>query len=508
MSRMKYVSLNFSASIINYLVLLVLKVIIRSTILETLGSQYLGIDGLFANILSVLGLAELGIGSAIIFNLYKPIAENDYSSIQKYMNFYKKAYQVIALVVTCIGLLLLPFLNVLIKDDLSFINEKLIFILYLLQSVSSYAFFAYKGSLLRAHQKEYIITIIGTIVNIVSNIIQIICLIIFRKFEIYVFITVISNIIQNICISKYSDKLYSVDILNDKNKILSNSEKKDIFKNCYSIFIYKINGVVVKVTDNIVLAKFIGLSTVGIYSNYTLIFSTFQNILIKLFGAMSASIGNLHTEGNVKHEKLVFRAINFFSSWISGTFSVWFICVVNNLISVLFGTSYLLGKFTVILIAIEIYMYGIMKPSDVFRTSMGLFQEAKYRPILCTVINLILSIWLVGSMGINGVIIGTILANTLTYVWLDPYIIYNKVFKTSVKEYYFTNLKYIFITLLACIISIKLVSYLNYLGVVALILKSLISLAITNLLYFLSYHKSDEFKYLLKLIYSFVSKKR
>lgn len=359
------------------------------------------------------------------------------------MAFYRKAYQIIGIITLLLGLSLMPFLSLLIKNNVSDININFIYVIYLLQSVSTYLLFAYKSSLIRAYQKEYVITVISTAVLFVSNISQILILLTFRNIELYIFIVVIFNLIQNLIVSYKSDKMFPWSTSKPEQK-LSKLEIRNILKNCYAIFIYKINGVVIKATDNLVLSKFIGLSIVGIYSNYILIYATFQMLISSIFNAMTASLGDLHAEGNIDYERQVFSYLNFIVFWISGLMSVGLFVTINDFIQIWLGPQYVLSQFFVFLLEIEIYIYGIMKTSGSFRTSMGLFQEAKYRPVLCILINLIISIGLVNKYGIYAVLIGTITANTMTYLWVDPTIIYRKVFQKSVKEYFFMQGKYLF----------------------------------------------------------------
>lgn len=375
--------------------------------------------------------------------MYKPIKNNDYEKIIIWMAFYRKAYQIIGIITLLLGLSLMPFLSLLIKNNVSDININFIYVIYLLQSVSTYLLFAYKSSLIRAYQKEYVITVISTAVLFVSNISQILILLTFRNIELYIFIVVIFNLIQNLIVSYKSDKMFPWSTSKPEQK-LSKLEIRNILKNCYAIFIYKINGVVIKATDNLVLSKFIGLSIVGIYSNYILIYATFQMLISSIFNAMTASLGDLHAEGNIDYERQVFSYLNFIVFWISGLMSVGLFVTINDFIQIWLGPQYVLSQFFVFLLEIEIYIYGIMKTSGSFRTSMGLFQEAKYRPVLCILINLIISIGLVNKYGIYAVLIGTITANTMTYLWVDPTIIYRKVFQKSVKEYFFMQGKYLF----------------------------------------------------------------
>jgi len=312
MSRTSNSIRNMTVSIAGQMLTVIFQFITRTVFINALGTQYLGITGLFTNIISMLSLTELGVGTAIIYKLYKPIEQNDEHRIYLLMKFYKAVYKIIGIAILVIGLIILPFLKSIIKDDISFVNIYFIFLLYLLQSVASYLFFAYKSALIHANQKEFITTGIGYVFVLISNILQIIALSIFKNFTLYVTISIFTTVAMNMVISIICDRMYP--FINKKsNDTIDKSEIKQIFKDCYALLIYKANAVVLNATDNMVLSTFVGLSIVGIYSNYLMIFTFINTILTKIFSAITAGLGNLHASGDKEHEYEVFKNINFIS---------------------------------------------------------------------------------------------------------------------------------------------------------------------------------------------------
>ena len=283
---------------------MVLSFVTRTVLIKTLGIEYAGINGLISSIISMLSLTELGIGTAIIYNLYQPLAVQDEEKVRILMKFYKTAYRVISLVITVAGIAVMPFLPVIIKDDISFVNIYLVFGFYLLQTVSSYMLFAYKSGLLKADQKEYIISQIGYAFTIVTNIVQILILIIFKDYIWYIAAVVIFNLLKNIVVSIKVDQLYPYT-MKKENKKLSKDERKETYKNCFAIFIYKINAVIVNATGNVILSKFIGIVIVGLYSNYKLVMTSIKNIINIGFQSITSSLGNLHVDGDKEHEFLI-----------------------------------------------------------------------------------------------------------------------------------------------------------------------------------------------------------
>lgn len=498
MSRLKNSYKNLIASGVSQLIGILLKFVTRTIFIQILGPKYLGINGLFTNILSMLSLAELGVGAAITFNLYKPVAEKNIQQIVMLMRFYRNAYRVIGLFIAAVGLALIPFLPLIIKDDISFIPVTLIFILYLLQSVTSYLFFAYKSAIIKVNQKEYIITYIASVFSIIANLVQILLLLLFNNFQLYVITLVVFGILQNLFIAHKAGKLYPY-INEQQTAILPKDERRQIRNNCFAISIYKFNTVIQNATDNIVLSTFIGLEIVGKYSNYLLIVTTIKNILNKFYTAIRASVGDLHAQGDTEHEHLIFRVVGFFTICVFGFASVATYAFANEFIAIWIGSEYVFSQYFTSLLAFEIYLFGLQKNLATFRTSMGLFQQAKYRPLFGSIINIVLSVILVQRIGIYGVLIGTIVASLTTYMWFDPLIIYRNVFRKSVRGYYAQNIKY-FCAIVLSAIGSRFISKLLLESGLAYVLSSLcISLVITGTIIFVFFGRSEEFKYLMKL---------
>ena len=268
----------------------------RSSKVNTLGKSYLGINGLFSDILTMLSLTELGFDTAINFKLYKPLADKDTKRIRILMKFYKQTYRVVGIVILILGLLLIPTLPYLIRDydslEILGINATVIFVLYILRTVSSYLFFAYRSAVVKADQKKYILDLAEFIVTIIENLVQITILIYIRDFVIYTAVLIFFSILRNLINSVIAKKLYP-DVFIPENENLSKEEVLGMIKDCGALFVYRVNNVVAKATDNTVISAFIGLSSVGLYSNYLLFYTTINGLLDKIYTAIKASMGNL-----------------------------------------------------------------------------------------------------------------------------------------------------------------------------------------------------------------------
>lgn len=450
-SRTTNTIFNFTSSIGGQLITIIMQFVVRTVFVHTLGSSYLGINGLFSNILQMLSLAELGVGSAIIFKLYEPISTGNQHRISVLMKFYRTVYTVIGIVVGIIGVCLIPFLPLLVKDydrlEALHINAIFIFLLYLMQSVSSYLFFAYKSAIVKANQKEYLLNFIKYASTILSGVIQIILLYAFRNFELYVSVLVLAVILENFAYAFLADRMYPY--INDKStEKLDSAEVREVFKDCGALFLYKLNGVVLKATDNIVLSAFIGLDIVGLYANYYIFYTTVNTLFNKIFGSVSHSLGNLHTTNDVKHEYEVFRSVNLITAILGGTAGVGIFVVSNEFIDAWIGKEWLIPQPFSMLMGLEIYTLAVRIALSKYRTTMGLFQQAKYRPLFGMIINIVVSILLVNFWGICGVLVGTLAADWLTFMWFDPIIIHKHGFKEAfpVKGYFLKFTKYTLIT--------------------------------------------------------------
>lgn len=436
---------NFVTSIVGQFLTIILQFVVRTAFINTLGKEYLGISGLFSNILQMLSLAELGVGSAILFKLYDPLAKGDKKRITLLLKFYKKIYQIIGLVITVGGLCLIPFLRYIVSDYDTLeplgINAVLIYILYLLKTVVSYFFFAYKSAIVKADQKEYKLNIILYLITLLTSILQILVLYLFGSFELYVGVLIIGVLLQNYLNARLAQKLYPY--IDDKyDEKIDKKELKDVFKDCKALLIYRINGVVLKATDNIIISIYLGLGTVGMYSNYYILYSTIDTIFGRVFESVLHSLGNLHTTKDTKHEYNIFKTVNFVAVLFGAVAGIGIACVSNELIQVWLGKDWILAQPFSILMGIEIYGLASRAYLSKYRSAMGLFQQAKYRPLFGMIINLAVSLLLVKKLGINGVLLGTIVADWLTIMWYDPYIIHKHGLenKFSIKKYYLKNL--------------------------------------------------------------------
>lgn len=446
-SRTLYSILNTVTSVVGQFLKLILQFVTRTVFIYTLGKAYLGINGLFSDILSMLSLTELGFDTAINFQLYKPLAEKDDKRVRILMKFYKQAYRVIGFVILGLGICLIPTLPFLIRDYDSLaslgINATLIFLLYLMQNVSTYLFFAYRSAVVKADQKKYLLDIADYAVTLAGNIAQILILIFLRDFVIYTAVLIVFFILKNLVEATIATHYYP-QFFTKEEESLSREEVRGLFKDCGALFVYKVNGVVLKATDNIVLSTFMGLAIVGLYSNYLLFYTTIKSLMNQIYTAIKASTGNLFATSSMDKKYQFFCVMNYLTIILYGTAAVGVSVCGDELIRTWISDEYVIAQPFAILIGIEILFYGIQTNLGQIRNVTGVFRQMWYRPLIGIIINIVISVWMVQVCGIYGVILGTISASLLSNFIVDPSVIYKYGFKNyrHVSEYYKVNCLY------------------------------------------------------------------
>ena len=505
-SRTKNSFLNAASSFGGQFLTIILKFVTRTIFIQTLGVEYLGINGLFVDILTMLSLTELGLDTAMNYRLYKPVAEKNERTIRIYLKFYKNAYRVIGLVIFILGLLLIPSLRFLIKDYDNLatlgINATLVFLLYLMQSVASYLFFAYKSVVVRIYQKEYILNLVSYIIIIATNAAQIAVLLIWKNFVAYVALFLVFAVLQNFIYAIITQRLFPKLFIKEKDS-LSWAEIKNLIKDCGALFVYKVNGVVIKASNNLILSAFIGLSIVGLYSNYLLFYMTIRTVFAQLYKAVKASMGNLYATSNVEQQYFFFEITNYITAILYGTAAVGIAVVADELISVWIGNDFIIARPFALLIGIEIFFVGINSNLGQIRSITGVFRQMWYRPLMGIVINLVVSIVLVQFIGIYGVIIGTISAQILTNFMIDPSVIHKHAFQNykPVSKYYVKNITYMMVLLVVGFFDWWLCSVLlPGKGWISVVLHSAICAITVPAVFLLVYWKKPELQYFVRKI--------
>ena len=502
-SRTKNTIRNFSSGIIVQIINKLMVFVVRTIFIKILGAEYLGINGLFTNILTVLSFAELGFGTAIIYNMYKPVAEDDKEKIKSLMKLYKIVYNIVGIIVIVCGLFVIPFLKYIITDAPD-IPENLVFIyiLFLINTASSY-FIIYKKSIISAHQQESIINKYYTVCYIIKSILEIIFLILTKNYILYLIIEILYTIIQNIAISIKAEKMFPY--LKEKNvKPLPKKEKNTIFANVKALALYKFAGTILNGTDNIIISALFGVSVVGICSNYILIINSVIFIVQSALDSIISSIGNLNATSSKDKRESVFYELLFISFVIYNFCAIAILILINPFINLWLGDEYLLKYIIVFALGFRLYVDGTKFAGYTFRTTLGLFVKGKFIPLLMAILNIILSILMGKAMGISGVFFATAISRLITNIWYDPYLIHKYELKTPVKKFFKKYILYMGVFLLNFIICYGIINFIGE-GLINFILKVIVVCIIPNIITFIVFYRSDEFGKIKEKVYSLVN---
>lgn len=474
------------------LVTYVLTFVYRTVFIYTLGKTYLGVQGLFSNILSMLSLAELGIGSAITFSLYKPLAEKDTKRIQGLMNFYVKSYRIIGIVVAIAGLSITPFLDKFIKEKMNIPYLHLIYVLYLSDSVLSY-FFAYKRSIIIADQKLYVESLNSSIFSLIRNALQICWMLLFKSFIPVLVIQSLCTFLSNVSISRKSEKLYPY-LKASNNEKLNTESQKDLFKKIRAMISHKIGSVVVLGTDNLLISTFVGIEFVGMYSNYTMIISMILTFIQQFSQSLVSSIGNFVALESVDSAKKTLNQLFFVQYWIYSFCSICLFILFNPFITFWLGGDYTFNSWIVTLIVLNFYIGGMRQTVLAFRDSLGLYWYDRHKPILEAITNLIASILLLKYYGIAGIFLGSLISTVTTSLWIEPFVLFKYYFHNGLKGYFIKYVVYSIVTIAVSILMYAVSLFIFNGSILSLILLFLLCAIIPNAVMYGVYFKTPEFK--------------
>lgn len=495
--RVKNSLINIGAGLANQVIITLLSFVSRTVFISTLGIEYLGVNGLFTNILAMLTLAEAGIGTSIIYSLYKPVAENDYKRINILMNFYKKTYLLIALIVLGLGLLLMPFLDLIIKDA-KVENVHLIYLIFLLNTVAPY-FYVYKNSFLNVAQKGYIVTGFYSVSSILSVCLKIVILYFFNNYIIYLIIDIIITISNSIILALIVNKMYP--FLKDKvYEKLDLETKENITKNVKAIILQNFGNYLIFGTDNIIISSFVSVAAVGLYSNYNMLIEICRTFINQIFNNVYHSVGNLVARENIEKIYSVFKIYRLLNFWLYSLFSIFLTIMLEPFITIWIGKEFLLDKNLLLILMLIFYERGMRNAITTLKTTSGIFHEDRFAPIIQSVINLTISIILVQRIGITGVFVGTLISVIAVPFWTTPYLVYKKILKKPLSTYFNSYLLFLVIGVLTYFVTNYVSGFIRVVNPMSLLLKGTLCFVIPNIIYVSIYYKTDEFKYLIGVI--------
>ena len=379
-TRTEYSVMNTSVAFVAQAAAILMGFFTRVVFTRTLSEGYVGINGLFTDILNILSLSELGVGTAITFALYEPIAKNDIKKQQILMQMFHRFYRMTAAFVLGAGLLLVPFLNILMKDRPDVDHLLLIYLLYLSNSVISYLLI-YKKTLVSAHQLNYLTVLYHNGFLVLQDICQILVLLLTGNFILFLIVAILCTFMGNVCMSKKADELFPY--LKEKcTEKLPENEKQEIGKNVGAMMMHKLGNVVVNNTDNLLISSFVGVVSAGVYSNYFLIIGSVRQVLDQALQGVTASVGNLGaTEVEEKVQK-VFGLLFFIGQWVYGFAAICLFELLNPFVELAFGKKYLFTRKIVLILCVNFFINGTRKAVIIFKESMGAFWYDRYKAVV------------------------------------------------------------------------------------------------------------------------------
>lgn len=476
--------------------------VVRTVFIRCLSNEYLSVNGLYSSILSMLSLAELGFSTAMVYSMYKPLADRDFGKLAQIMHLYKQVYRYIGTFILIVGLCLVPFLDFLIKNKPDIRGLTFYYILFLMDSVLSYWFFAYRMSILQADQKAYIISNYNSIFNLIKAVLQIIVLLCFHNFTLYLLMQIGCTILQNTILAIKIGKEYPIF----KGKIeskLPKDEKVQIFRDVKALMLQKISFKILNTSDSLIISSFVGIEWIGLLSNYIMIQDAVVAVLTQITGSISASLGNFFVKEDKEAGYILFKRVEFLNFWLYGFSAIAFAVLLNPFVKLWLGEEYVLGIEVVIALVFRFFIEGYMNMMSTFRSSLGLFTQGQYLPLIVAGMNIFLSISLSIPFGVAGVIIATPLARCCINVWYMPLVIHRDGFNKSVKSFYkryFSRMillgivMFVMVMFSEKIIFIEGVTLLNFISMV------FITAVIPNLLFTIFFIRTDEFKYFYRML--------
>lgn len=497
-SRTKNCIKNISTGMIAQLINKVLSFIVRMVFIKVLNTQYLGVNGLFANILTMLSFAELGIGTAIVFNMYKPIAYNDNEKLRSLIKLYKTCYSIIGSVIFVLGIIIIPFIKYFIKGINIEENIIFIYLLFLIDTTISYLF-SYKKSVISSHQKQCIINNVNSIFCFLKSIFQIIFLLITKNYIFYLIVQILSTLLNNIVLSYKAKKMYP-HLFEKTNEEISKEEKKNIFKNVKYLIIYKFGSVIMNGSDNILISLLTNVNMVGLCSNYLLVITSINSVIKTAMNGTIASIGNVNAEKDVVKKEKLFCQLTFINHIIYSTCAILFVVFIDSFIKLWLGENYLLNIGISISLSFNFYLEGIRNTGYMYRTTLGLFQKGKSAPYIAAFSNILFSLLLGKLYGVMGIFIATSIAQLISYCIIDPYLIYKYEFKSSPTNYFKTFILYILIFIFELILLYAVANFISINGVFGLILKFISVILIILIYIYIIFRNKKEYTETKKII--------
>lgn len=506
-SRTKYSIHNTLWGAIFFVLKMLLQFVVRALFIRFFGKELLGLNGVFTNVLTMLSLAELGIGNAIVYSMYEPIAKGDTEKTKALLRVYRNVYIAIGTIVTVVGLALIPALPYLIKDvpNVQF-NITVLYIIYLAHTVFGY-FFAYRRSLVFASQRNDIENKVGIISQLVTAVIQIIVMVTSKNYYYYALALLIGSVVDSVTIFAISYKLFPE--LRGKAHKLAREDGKTIVKNSAAKFVQSIGWHAVFSTDSLIISGFLGLGLLGIYSNYTMVMTSLISVVNIFCSAVKSSVGNMMAVADKERVYFVFRALMLALFWLIGFIFTGMVCCYQDFMLLFTGSDeYLLPLISMLLISLQFYFRVSRYMVETFKDCAGLFWNDWFRPLLEAGLNIGLDFLLLHFIGLNGVVLATITTTICVSLWIEAFVLFKNYFHRSLALYFVRYVVYTFLIFIVSAATFLVCYFVPTGGIWWFLLKLCICLIMPNILFLLLTFKTPEFKYLSGVLKNILFRKK
>lgn len=505
MERTKRSTFNIIYGFINKIITLLMPFILRTALIKVLGESYLGLSSLFTSILQVLSLADLGLSSAVVFSMYKPVEENDISTVCAYLYFYRRFFHIIGIIMLIIGLSIMPFIGFFINGTYpADINLYVLYAIYLFNTVIGYFCVAYKCAIFSAYQRNDIISNVSTVITLIQYVVQITVLIICKNYYAYIVFMPLATLANNLMYGVIAKRKYPNLICYGE---LTQEQKSVLFSKVKGMIGHKIGGVVVNSLDTIVISAFFGLTITAVYGNYYYIITALNGFVNVIYMAILAGVGSFIVVAKSKDEIYdLFKKIHFVFLWIVGLFTTCLLCLYQHFMYIWVGEKLMFSFGIMLVFCIYFYTWQFRMAGLLFKDAAGMWTEDFWKPYIGIIVNLIANITFIQFIGVYGVLISTILVMVLIYFPWETHVLFSKLFKRSSREYIKYTLWFIAVTVITIVITYLLCKLLPSYGFFWFIVKAILCLFCCNLIFFIIFYKTKEFKNLQKRVFKLLQK--
>ena len=496
--RLRNYKKNTVSGIINKFVTLLLPFATRTCLLYVLGIEYVGLNGLFTAILQMLSLAELGFGSAIVYSMYKPIAVNDTKHLSALLFFYKKVYRIVGAVILGIGLCLMPFIDKMIDGGIpNDINIYWLYLIYLLNTSASYFLYAYRTAVLNAYQRGYICSWISCIYYFLLYLFQIIVLLAFKSYYLYIGITPVVTVAINLT-NGYISKILYPQVKCEGS--LREAEKKSIYYSVISLMWHKIGNTLIYSFDSIVISSFLGLAALGRYNNYYYIYNAIAGFFSTFYFGVTSGIGNFFLVEDKEKVLDGFFTFTFFNMFFVGVSACILLCMYQDFVFLWIGSNDMLPSSTVFLMVAYFYVWHSRRIIHTFKDAAGSWREDKFRPIIEGMVNLVINVALVDHIGLNGVIISTMISMIFVGMPWEIKVFVKDHLGIEMSKYWRTLGGFYCVFCVLTIVVFFVTDFVSVTGIIAFAVKFLLCALLAMMLFGLVYKEDKNFKKMLKCI--------